>query len=60
MLCPFLYYTQRSPQFSLKSGYSQHVELTELSNVTSANTALLLSLPPHSLSRGCQGGGGGE
>jgi hypothetical protein len=35
------------PQFGLKSMYSQHVGLNQLSNVTSANTAITLFLPPH-------------
>jgi hypothetical protein len=56
--CTFLHFTPPFPQFSLKSGYSRHVGLTRLSNKTSANTVVPLSLPHHYLFRGSQGGRG--
>jgi hypothetical protein len=55
----FSLYTPPSPQFGLKSGYSQHVGLSQLGNMISVCTALLLFLPMSPILGVTEGAGGG-
>jgi hypothetical protein len=58
MCVHFLYCNLPSHQFGLKSGYSWHVGLTQLSKMTSVNTAV--PLPPPLTPLGGSGWGGGR